>query len=118
MLRRRPRRRHRRSRSNKPTRLPGLRLACPRAARIADHGSDPELSRSTRRWHTGAMAGPADDELAGQLADLTRRLRDQLVHHVALGAWAAPGGPTVRTAVLDEPAADDESSSAAPVNDH
>ncbi|MGH9884498.1 MAG: uracil-DNA glycosylase, partial [bacterium] len=65
------------------------------------------------------MDGTADDELAGQLADLTRRLRDQLVRHAALGAWAAPGGPTARTAmaIVDEPEADDASLSAAPVID-
>src|SRR5262245_21421934 len=40
----------------------------------------------------------ADDDLAGQLVDLTRRLRDQLQRHAALGAWAAPGGATARTA--------------------
>ncbi|HEY0986331.1 MAG TPA: uracil-DNA glycosylase [Kofleriaceae bacterium] len=39
----------------------------------------------------------ADDDLAGQLVDLTRRLRDQLQRHAALGAWAAPGGATART---------------------
>ena len=51
------------------------------------------------------MDGTADDELAGQLADLTRRLRDQLLRHVALGAWAAPGGATERTAASDAAAA-------------
>jgi uracil-DNA glycosylase len=44
------------------------------------------------------MDGVADDELAAQLADLTRRLRDQLLRHAALGAWAAPGGATERAA--------------------
>ncbi len=47
------------------------------------------------------MDGIADDELAGALADLTRRLRDQLVRHAALGAWAAPGGATERSAAAD-----------------
>src|SRR5262245_40602148 len=42
------------------------------------------------------MDGTADDDLAGQLADLTRRLRDQLLRHATLGAWAAPGGATAR----------------------
>ena len=50
----------------------------------------------------------ADDDPAGQLIDLTRRLRDQLQRHAALGAWAAPGDPTVRTSasesLVDEPA--------------
>ncbi|HSS00818.1 MAG TPA: hypothetical protein VLM79_27360, partial [Kofleriaceae bacterium] len=63
------------------------------------------------------MDGTADDELPAQLVDLTRRLRDQLVRHAALGAWAAPGGPTARTAVADEAFADDDPISAAPVID-
>jgi uracil-DNA glycosylase len=42
-----------------------------------------------------------DEELAGELVDLTRRLRDQLLRHAALGAWAAPGGPTARNAVSE-----------------
>jgi uracil-DNA glycosylase family 4 len=51
------------------------------------------------------MDATADDDLAGQLADLTRRLRDQLLRHVALGAWAAPGGATERVAESDAVAA-------------
>ena len=49
----------------------------------------------------------SDDDLAGQLVDLTRRLRDQLQRHAALGAWAAPGGATAQTAASEtmEPAA-------------
>jgi uracil-DNA glycosylase len=60
------------------------------------------------------MDSQIDDELAGELADLTRKLRDQLLRHAALGAWSAPGGPTARDALaavepaepgeLDEPA--------------
>jgi uracil-DNA glycosylase family 4 len=38
----------------------------------------------------------ADDDLVEQLIDLTRRLRDQMQRHAALGAWAAPGGATAR----------------------
>lgn len=53
------------------------------------------------------MDGIADDELAGQLADLTRRLRDQLVRHAALGAWAAPGGATERSAAPDATSPED-----------
>jgi uracil-DNA glycosylase len=63
------------------------------------------------------MDGIADDELAGELADLTRRLRDQLVRHTALGAWAAPGGATARTAIAEEPVDHDVSISAAPILD-
>jgi uracil-DNA glycosylase len=66
------------------------------------------------------MDGIADDELAGQLADLTRRLRDQLVRHAALGAWAAPGGATARTAIADADSSATEhnaSDDAAPVVD-
>lgn len=44
------------------------------------------------------MDSAADDELADELRDLTRRLRDQLVRHASLGAWAAPGGATARNA--------------------
>jgi DNA polymerase len=42
------------------------------------------------------MDSTADDELVGELYDLTRQLRSQLVRHAALGAWAAPGGATAR----------------------
>jgi DNA polymerase len=46
----------------------------------------------------------ADDELVGELFDLTRQLRGQLLRHAMLGTWAAPGGATARTrAVLTEP---------------
>jgi DNA polymerase len=48
------------------------------------------------------MDSPGDDEPADELRDLTRRLRDQLVRHASLGAWAAPGGATARPAVADE----------------
>src|SRR6185436_4830351 len=44
----------------------------------------------------------ADDDPAGQLVDLTRRLRDQLQRHAALGAWAAPGGATARFASSED----------------
>ena len=40
-----------------------------------------------------------DDELAVELVDLTRKLRDQLVRHALLGAWSAPGGATARAAL-------------------
>ena len=40
----------------------------------------------------------ADDELAGELYDLTRQLRSQLLRHATLGGWAAPGGATARNA--------------------
>src|SRR5437868_4893967 len=52
------------------------------------------------------MDGMADDDLAGELLDLTRQLRGQLLRHAALGAWAAPGGASARIAssdVLAEP---------------
>lgn len=42
-----------------------------------------------------APADEAPDDL-GELAELTRQLRGQLLRHVALGAWAAPGGATLR----------------------
>ena len=45
------------------------------------------------------MDSTADDELAGELYDLTRQLRSQLERHAALGAWAAPGGASERVAV-------------------
>jgi len=49
------------------------------------------------------MDTTADDELVGELYDLTRQLRSQLVRHAALGAWAAPGGATARnTAALPD----------------
>ncbi len=48
--------------------------------------------------HTGSMDSTADDELAGELRVLTRQLRGQLLHHAALGAWAAPGSDTTRSA--------------------
>jgi uracil-DNA glycosylase len=75
-----------------------------------------------RRWHTGAMDSIADDDLAGQLMDLTRRLRDQLQRHAALGAWAAPGAATARTmsddaAHADELAPPDRELAAAPASD-
>ncbi len=38
---------------------------------------------------------PAND-VADELATLTRQLRSQLVRYRALGAWAVPGGPTAR----------------------
>ena len=42
----------------------------------------------------------ADDDLAGELYDLTRQLRSQLLRHAGLGGWAAPGGATARNAVM------------------
>jgi uracil-DNA glycosylase family 4 len=56
------------------------------------------------------MDSTADDELAGELYDLTRQLRGQLQRHAALGAWAAPGGATARATMpsdLGEPARPD-----------
>ncbi|HEX4418795.1 MAG TPA: uracil-DNA glycosylase [Kofleriaceae bacterium] len=43
------------------------------------------------------------EELADELHDLARQLRDQLLRHASQGAWAAPGGPSERI----ERAADD-----------
>jgi uracil-DNA glycosylase family 4 len=45
---------------------------------------------------------------ADELAELTAQLRAQLARHVACGAWAAPGGETLRAehgAEIDAPAA-------------
>src|SRR5690242_2428864 len=47
--------------------------------------------------HTRAME-TVDDELTGELVDLTRQLRAQLERHAAHGAWAAPGGASERAA--------------------
>ncbi len=47
-----------------------------------------------------------DDEPA-ELADLTRRLRDQLLRHATLGAWAAPGGATARNLLASSEAPSD-----------
>jgi uracil-DNA glycosylase family 4 len=58
----------------------------------------------------------ADDELA-ELADLTRRLRDQMLRHATLGAWAAPGGPTLRANVSPEDTADEPEALGAPASD-
>jgi DNA polymerase len=44
------------------------------------------------------MDSTSDDDLADELRDLSRRLRDQLVRRASLGAWAAPGGATARHA--------------------
>lgn len=44
------------------------------------------------------MDSTADDDPAGELLDLTRQLRGQLVRHSAFGAWAAPGTATRRPA--------------------
>ena len=40
-------------------------------------------------------------ELASELAELTRLVRGQLRRHVALGSWAAPGGPSARPVLHD-----------------
>jgi DNA polymerase len=42
------------------------------------------------------MDSTADEDLAGELLDLTRQLRGQLSRHSSLGAWAAPGTATAR----------------------
>jgi len=52
------------------------------------------------------MEPTGDDELAGELYELTRHLRSQLLRHAALGAWAAPGGPTPRPPAEDGDARD------------
>ena len=52
------------------------------------------------------MDSTVADELADELRDLTRRLRDQLVRHGSLGAWAAPGGATARSTASDDVAPD------------
>ncbi len=44
------------------------------------------------------MDSTRDDEPADDLLDLIRQLRGQLRRHAALGAWAAPGGRSVRPA--------------------
>jgi uracil-DNA glycosylase len=52
---------------------------------------------------------PADD-LGGELRALVGQLRQQLQRHVALGAWAAPGGATARwqpAAAVPEPIVDE-----------
>jgi DNA polymerase len=40
----------------------------------------------------------SDEELADEVLALARQLRGQLRRHAGLGAWAAPGSPTVRPA--------------------
>jgi DNA polymerase len=52
------------------------------------------------------MDSLGDDALVGELHQLTRQLRSQLVRHVAFGAWAAPGGNTPRPAGPAVPAID------------
>lgn len=47
------------------------------------------------------MDSTADEDLPGELLHLTRQLRGQLRRHVGQGAWAAPGGATVRPEVAD-----------------
>jgi uracil-DNA glycosylase len=54
------------------------------------------------------MDSTGDDVSADELLELTRRLRGQLARHAALGAWAAPGGPTERVEVVAPPAGADE----------
>ena len=49
------------------------------------------------------MDSTADDELAGELYDLTRQLRGQLLRHATQGAWAAPGGATPRATGAPDP---------------
>ena len=50
------------------------------------------------------MDGTADDDLAGELLDLTRQLRSRLLRHATLGAWAAPGGASARPEVAADAA--------------
>jgi len=49
------------------------------------------------------MDSTGDDDPAGELYDLARQLRSQLLRHAALGAWAAPGGATARVMPAPEP---------------
>jgi DNA polymerase len=56
------------------------------------------------------MDSIGDDELADELRELTRGLRDQLVRHASLGAWAAPGGATARNAMPADGGAPDAGS--------
>lgn len=56
------------------------------------------------------MDTTVDDDLVGELYDLTRQLRGQLLRHAMLGAWAAPGGATARNAAVSS----DASQGAAP----
>lgn len=53
------------------------------------------------------MDSTADDELVGELFDLTRQLRSQLLRHAMLGAWAAPGGATARNAAVSSASSQD-----------
>jgi uracil-DNA glycosylase family 4 len=55
------------------------------------------------------MDGTAEDDVAGELLELTRSLRAQLLRHATLGAWAAPGGASLRSmpALLAPPEPDD-----------
>ncbi len=48
------------------------------------------------------MDSTADEDLAGELLDLTRQLRGQLARHSALGAWAAPGTATARPSAVPD----------------
>ena len=50
------------------------------------------------------MDSTPDDELADELLGLAGQLRGQLRRHSALGAWAAPGGATLRPAVIADAA--------------
>jgi len=49
------------------------------------------------------MDSTGDDDPAGELYDLARQLRSQLLRHAALGAWAAPGGATARVMPAPRP---------------
>ncbi|MDX2093897.1 MAG: uracil-DNA glycosylase [Kofleriaceae bacterium] len=48
------------------------------------------------------MDSTADEDLPGELLHLTQQLRAQLRRHVGQGAWAAPGGDTVRPELAAE----------------
>jgi uracil-DNA glycosylase family 4 len=52
------------------------------------------------------MDSTTDEDLAGELLDLTRQLRGQLLRHSTFGAFAAPGMATTRAAA-PEPARTD-----------
>lgn len=50
------------------------------------------------------MDSTAEEDLAGELLDLTRQLRGRLARYSSLGAWAAPGTPSARPVPVAAPA--------------